>query len=126
MKRDLGLLILRVGFGGLMLFAHGWGKLINFSNIAPNFPDPIGLGGNISLGLAVFTEFFCSIAIIAGVKTRLAVVPLALTMVVAAFIVHANDPFMKMEKAILYLIVMIVIFLTGPGRYSVDGSYNQE
>jgi putative oxidoreductase len=126
MKKDLGLLFLRIGFGGMMLGAHGLPKLMNFNEASSTFPDPIGLGSSISLGLAIFAEFLASLAIILGVKTRLAAIPFGVTMAIAAFVVHAADPFAKMEKALLYLIAAIVIFLTGPGRYSVDGSYNQE
>jgi len=43
-------------------------------------------------------------------------------MFVAAFIVHINDPFSRMEKAILFLAVFIALMLTGPGKYSLDKS----
>ena len=60
---DLGLLILRVSIAGMMFMAHGWGKLTEFTIRAPYFPDPIGLGGTVSLALAVFAEFFCVLLI---------------------------------------------------------------
>ena len=41
-------------------------------------------------------------------------------MAVAAFIVHASDPIGTKEKALLYLIGFVVIFLAGPGKYSID------
>ena len=55
-----------------------------------------------------------------GLKTRLASVPLIVTMIVAAFIVHAGDPFAKKELALVYLVGFLAIFFTGPGEYSVD------
>ena len=62
----LGLVVLRVTAGLTMLLGHGWGKLTGFSEMAATFPDPIGLGSRISLGLTVFAEVFCSIALIVG------------------------------------------------------------
>ena len=94
---------------------------MNFKNIAPNFPDPIGLGGQVSLGLAVFGEVVCPIALIVGFKTRLAAVPALITMLVAAFIVHAPDPWKKKELAIMYAVVYLTLILCGSGKYSVDG-----
>ena len=126
MNANVGLLILRVSTGLIMLFAHGWGKLINFSTIAPNFADPIGVGPTVSLALAVFAEVFCSVAVIAGLKTRWAVVPLVITMIVAVGIVHGSDPWGKKELGIMYLISFLVLFFTGPGKYSVDGIMGKE
>ena len=116
----IGLLILRVTLGGVMLFAHGGGKLVNFADVSSKFPDPLGVGSPLSLGLAVFAEVFCAIAIMLGLFTRAAAVPLLITMLVAAFIVHGDDPFKKQEFALLYAVPFLALILTGPGRYSID------
>ncbi len=117
---DIALLFLRIGIGGLML-THGIPKLMMLFGGEPiTFGDPIGLGAEASLTLAVFAEFICSILIIIGLGTRLAAIPLALTMAVAFFIVHAADPFQRKELALLYLIVFLFLFLTGSGKYSLD------
>ena len=119
MNKDIGLLFLRLSTSTLML-THGWGKLMNFSVLSTKFPDPIGLGSSVSLTLAVFAEVFCSVALAAGVKTKWAAIPLAITMFVAAFIIHGADPFAKQEKALLFLSAYITLFFTGAGKYSVD------
>jgi len=116
---DLGLAILRIGFSGMML-THGIPK-INLLSDPSRFGDPIGVGSTISLILALIGEVIAPIMIILGFKTKLAAIPAAITMFVAAFIVHGNDPLKTKEMAILYLIAFIVIFLVGPGRLSIDG-----
>lgn len=118
--RDFGLLILRLGIGGLMLGAHGWSKLQNYSNLVDKFPDPIGVGSQMSLILAIGAEVGCAALLIVGLAARLATIPLITTMVVAAFIVHADDPFKKQEFALVYLIPFVTLFFTGPGRFSAD------
>ena len=117
----LSLLILRIMGGGFMLYGHGWDKASNFSTIAPNFPDPLGLGNStLSLSMAVFGEVVCAGLLLMGALTRLAAVPAMITMAVAAFIVHAADPFKQKEMALMYLGIYIVIFFKGAGAYSVD------
>lgn len=116
----LGLLVLRVGVAGIMLLSHGLGKFQKFSELASSFPDPLGVGNQLSLTLAVGAEFFCSALVILGLLTRLACVPLIITMCVAAFIIHAADPWQKQEFAIMFLIPFVVILIAGPGKFSLD------
>lgn len=124
MKRDfqssLALLVLRVGSGSLML-THGIPKLMRlFGGDEIKFADPFGLGPVVSLSLAVFAEVVCSILVIMGFKTRLAAIPLIVTMLTAAFHAHLNDPFAKKELPLLFCIVFVSLLLTGGGSYSLD------
>ena len=117
---SLGLLVLRIGVGLMMALGHGWGKLISFGERADQFADPIGLGSAFSLGLTVFAEFFCALAIVLGLLTRGAVIPLIVTMLVAALVIHGDDPWGKKELAMMYLAPFLALLLAGPGKYSVD------
>ncbi len=125
MKSDFGLLILRCGFGLSMLFGHGLDKLIHFSDRMGKFPDPLGIGSTASLAMATFAEFFCSVCLIIGFFTRIAAVPLFVTMSVAAFIVHASDPWNNKELAVLYGIVYLTLTLTGGGKFSFDALFRK-
>ena len=117
---DLGLLMLRLASGGIMAYSHGWGKLQKMLSGDMSFADPIGVGEEASLILTVFAEFVCGVLVALGLFTRAALVPLIITMVVAVFIVHADDPFSKQEFGLLFLIPYITIFLAGPGKFSLD------
>jgi len=117
---DLAILILRIAVMAFML-THGYPKLLKLlAGGEIKFGDPIGLGAGVTLFLAVFSEFFCSIFIGIGLGTRLAAIPLIATMSVASFISHAGDAFGSKEKALMYLVIYIVIFLIGSRKYSVD------
>lgn len=116
---SLSLLLLRLSTGGFML-THGYAKFQHLLAGEMEFGDPLGLSPEVSLVLAVFAEFFCSILIMLGLGTRLAVIPLIVTMSVAAFIVHGADPFGRKELALLYLVGYIVLLLSGSGKISVD------
>lgn len=117
--KSIGLLMLRVGIGGLML-VHGTGKIQGFSQMADSFPDPFGLGSRLSLILAISAEAGCSLLLIAGAATRLATIPLMVTMLVALFYIHRADPWNVKELAAVYLLVYVSLLLTGPGRFSLD------
>lgn len=117
---DFALLILRITAGGFML-THGIGKFIKLTGDDPiQFADPIGVGVTASMTLAVFAEVFCSVFLILGFATRFSSIPLLITMLVATFIVHANDGFGKQELPLLYAVTYLVIAITGAGKYSVD------
>lgn len=117
---SLGLLILRVGVGVHMAALHGYGKLSKFSEMSGGFPDPLGVGSTASLSLAVLAEFFMSIVLVFGLLTRLTTIPLIVTMAVAAFIIHSEDPWSTREPALLYLGAYLALFFAGAGRFSVD------
>lgn len=106
-----------------MLFGHGLGKLMSYSGMAATFPDPLGLGSTFTLIVAVFSEVFCALLVMVGLSTRLATLPLIGTMVTAAFVVHAGDPWSKQEFALLYAVPYATLFLTGPGALSLDGLF---
>ena len=117
---DLGKLLLRVLTGGLMFFSHGLGKLTGFSTMALGFPDPLHVGSHVSLSLTIFAEAICSLLVAFGLFTRLASIPPMMTMLVAALVIHAQDPWGKKEFALLYFIPFLAISLIGPGKYSLD------
>lgn len=117
---DVSLLIFRVSIAFFMFFGHGWGKLVNVFTGNFEFGDPLGLGPMLSLILSAFAEGICSLLIIAGFYTRFAALVLVINMSVAFLFVHINDPFGRMELALLYLFSFLAIFLLGPGKYAVD------
>jgi putative oxidoreductase len=120
--RSLGLLILRLGAGGLLLGAHGWPKVLGFSERISTFADPIGLGPQVSFILVVFAEVLCSSLVILGLGTRLASVPVVIFLSVAAFVQHLHDPWAKRELAFVYLVPFLTLLLAGGGRYSLDAA----
>jgi putative oxidoreductase len=125
---NLAMLLLRLTVGVLMMH-HGYGKLTSFGQMKDHFPNFLGLGSSITLALDVFAEFFCALFLILGLFTRLASLPLIVSMFYAVIKVHNMNLFMEMtdkssqwngEPATLYLVAFIVLLLVGPGRVSVD------
>ncbi|MBC8073088.1 MAG: DoxX family protein [Deltaproteobacteria bacterium] len=121
---DHGLLVLRVGIGG-MFMAHGWPKL------AGGAPRWAKLGGAMAhLGLdfwptlwgfsAACAEFFGGMLLALGLLFKPAAAMLLATMVVAAVMhVRSGDGFMGASHAIEAGILFASLLLIGPGRFAL-------
>lgn len=119
LNTDVATLVLRLVFGGLFI-RYGYMKLVSFDEMLSMFQDIIGIGIKPSLILVIFAEFFCGILVTIGLFTRFAVIPIFITMFVAYFIAHANDTFDVKALAFVFLLLSIVVFILGGGKYSVD------
>jgi putative oxidoreductase len=116
---SIALIIMRASFG-LMMLTHGWPKLVDFSQKASSFPDPLHVGNRVSLALVIFAEFLCSILVILGLGTRFAAFPIMVVMFVASFIINGGHPVADRELSILYLSAFTAIMIFGSGSYSLD------
>ncbi|MCK5369271.1 MAG: DoxX family protein [Cyclobacteriaceae bacterium] len=116
---NLALLVLRIVTSSMML-THGGPKFLRLLDGNMKFGDPIGIGSEVSFLLVVFAEFFCSIFIILGMGTRLASIPLLITMLVALLIAHGADPLLDHVNVLGYIVTYVILFFTGSGKYSLD------
>jgi len=117
---SIGALIIRLGFGGLMLI-HGIPKMLElFNGNLSVVGNPLGIGALVTSILVVIGEVICPLLVIIGYKVRITAIPTIITMAVAAFMIHGADPLSKKEMALLYLTGYIAIALIGAGKYSVS------
>lgn len=131
-----GLLILRLGFGLMMLIGHGWGKIAKFEAAKDTWPVPDFLPFSmltppLSMASTILAEVGCAALLVLGLATRPAAFVLGFTMVVGAFQVHAADPlFMgggpSKEPALLYLFPCLALIAAGSGQYSLDAVIHRE
>ena len=98
----------------------GWSKLLHFGERSEKFASFLPLPSPSSLALAVFGELVCASLVAVGFRTRLAAVPVVVTMLVAAFGAHRDDVLGDGEHALLFAFAFIAIALLGPGRWSID------
>ncbi len=120
----IGLLLLRIVTGAAFMF-HGWYKIKSPGG-------PFGwMGSDFSgllQGLAVLSELGGGLALILGLLTPLASLSIACTMIVALEMVHIphGHPFVapvkepSFELAAVYLAIVILLILIGPGVLSLD------
>ena len=112
------ILVLRVFFG-ILFFMHGLDKLTNFNQLSYSYPSVFGFGSYMTLMLTIIAEFACSMFLIVGLLIRITVIPMIAAMAVAFFDVH-DGMMPDGELSLIYLILFIILYITGPGRYSID------
>ena len=115
----LGLLLFRLVTGGALIL-HGSTKIVHPFSWMPGGAVP-----GILQFASAFAEFFGGMAIVLGLLTPLACILVAINMLVAIFIAHVPHGAVwvgknSFEPALGYLAAAVMLFLTGPGVYSVD------
>lgn len=115
---SLLILALRVFFG-ILFFSHGIDKMINFNELSYTYPSVLGFGSYMTLMVSIFCEFACSLFLIVGLLVRITVIPMIAAMAVAFFDIH-DGMFPAGELSLIYMILFIILYITGPGRYSID------
>jgi len=125
---DFGLLLIRLMFGASMA-AAGYQKITHFEDTTKYFTTSkvsfLGLSGEPVVALVIFAEFFCSLLIMAGFLTRLALIPLIICSfyifaVIGGEVYHVDENGLWFNPGFPYFIVYIALFFTGAGKYSVD------
>lgn len=120
--RPYALTSLRVFAGLSMAIAHGYpkvfeGKLAGLTTRVAGWgwPAPALFAWSAGLG-----ELLGGLALAFGILVR-PLAPFAMgTMLVAAFVAHASDPWSKKELPLLYFFVFLFFFVQGPGPFSLD------
>lgn len=117
---EIAVTVLRVFVGLSMALAHGMGKI----PVNDQFVDGVrqlGLPFPVVMAwAAAFSEFVGGLLLAAGLCTRLGALSIAMTMAVAAFVVHAADPYQNKEMAFLYFVIALFFVVRGGSRYSLD------
>lgn len=127
---DAGLLLMRITVCMSLFLKHGTEKLFTFSQMTAHFPDPLHIGAVPSLAFAMVADGICMPLIVIGLATRWAALISFINLFVAWAFVHHFGFFGKgtdhVELVWLYIAGMLTLFITGPGRYSVDALLSKE
>ncbi|MBD3723844.1 MAG: DoxX family protein [Flavobacteriaceae bacterium] len=126
--KDILLLLLRIilaiGFAGPAMM-----KLKDINSIAEWFENmemPLPL---LNAYLATYTEVFGFVFLAVGFATRIISIPLIIVMLVAIKTVHLENGFEAgnngFEIPLYYMIMLIVLFIYGPGKFSLDYLINR-
>ncbi len=126
--QDFGLLLLRLGMGGMFAYAHGWPKMAGGPEKWEQLGNAIGvLGVPVFLPvfwgfMAAFAEFAGAILLALGLLFRPAAFLLFFTMLVASVMhVSQGDDFGKVSSRPIELAILFgTLLLIGPGRYALD------
>ena len=124
-RASAGLLLLRIVIG-LAYVQHGLPKIEHPASWMTMMMGPHAFAPPWLQAVVAVVEFFGGIALVLGLLTPLVAIALAVDMLTAIFAVHipmgahwVGGPG-SFEVPLFYLVSMIALLLTGPGRYSVD------
>ena len=120
----MALLFFRVVISGALM-THGYGKMVRLLEGNIWGRTHLFFNEEISMALVAFAEFICPLFVAIGLGTRLFTIPIIYTFIIIVFDVHLDDPFSKMEKGMLFLASYVLIFLLGPGKFSVDNQISK-
>jgi len=122
---DIARLILRIGFG-LLLISHGIHKLLYGIGFVQERLHAHGLPGWIGYGVFI-GEIIAPMMIVIGLYSRVAALIVVFNMLTAIalttgfFPIHlASSGAPMFELPLLYLLAAVVLFLAGPGKYGVN------
>lgn len=123
--RHIGLFLLRVGMG-LIFIVHGVSKLAGGTEVLTqvgSVVSNIGIdSGHAFFGFLAGTfEAVGGLLLVLGLFTRFAAIAITLVLL-GAFVLHATneDPVAVWLHPLKAFVVMVALFFTGPGRYSLD------
>lgn len=119
---NIAAFLLRVVFGSLIFINYGLPKIRRFPELQSRFFDPFHISSQASLLLVIFAEVFCAIFIIIGLFSRLAAIPLVITMAVVVFMAQKGKPLLEIQVPVMFLVAFLGILFIGSGKYSVDGA----
>lgn len=123
-NKDIGLTLLRIVVGVIFL-AHGYQKLFvwGIGGVTGAFTQMGIPAPHLSAYLAAFAEFFGGAALLLGLFTRLAAIPVAITMIVAILQVHLKNGFYAptgIEYPLALLAANVALIATGGGVFALD------
>lgn len=117
---DLGLLFLRLFFALPLTIRHGWPTLFKWWKGEISYPDPFGMGENLTMLVMGSIESICASLVVLGLFTRISAFFVASGFTVAVLVVHGADSFAVKELAYMYMAGFWSVFFLGSGKYSLD------
>jgi putative oxidoreductase len=119
----LALLLGRLAVG-LLFVSTGWGKVHNIPKVTAFFTE-LGIPApGFHAVLVGWSELLCGAALVVGLFTRLATIPLVVSMTVALLTAKRGDIHglfdLVGQDEFTYWVVLVMIAILGPGRIAFD------
>jgi putative oxidoreductase len=109
---------------GLLFMSTGWGKVHDLAKVTHFFQE-LGIPAPAFQAVLVgYSELICGSLLVVGLLTRLATVPLIISMIVAILTAKRNDLHGLFDLVgfdeFTYLTVLVILAIIGPGDASLD------
>jgi putative oxidoreductase len=109
---------------GVLFVSTGWGKVHNLAKVTEFFTELHIPAPAFNATLASVTELVCGALLVVGLASRLAALPLVVTMIVALLTAKLDEihglPDLFGEVEWTYIAILLVVATAGPGKASLD------
>jgi putative oxidoreductase len=109
---------------GLLFLSTGWGKAHSLEKVTQFFVSLHIPAPGLNAVVVAYSELVCGALLIVGLFTRLATIPLIVSMIVAILTAKLGDIHGLFDLVgadeFTYLCVLIMLALIGPGKASLD------
>lgn len=109
---------------GLVFVSTGWGKIHNIPKVTMFFESLHIPAPGFHAVFVGYTELVCGAALVIGLCSRLAAIPLAFSMVVAIATAKRADLHGVFDLVgfdeFTYIVMLVVIVVFGPGKLAID------
>jgi putative oxidoreductase len=116
------MLFFRVAASLEIIFVHGFKKLGIGVSVAEKVPNPLHLPEVLNNAFATAANIFFPFLVLIGFCTRLATLPTLAVTLTGYFVLHFHDAPLIRDTPFVYSLMFSLIFLLGPGKYSLDNS----
>ncbi len=117
---NAALLVYRILLAIELFRVHGMKKFKGKKGQGENIPNPLKLPAGLNNFVAIFAEIIAPFLIIAGIGTRLVVLPVIGITAIGYFIVHRKDNIEVRDIPYMYTLSFLLLLILGAGTYSID------
>ena len=116
----LGLLVFRILLSLELIVVHGFKKLGICGCEKEQIPNPLHFPETFNNLFAIGANIVFPLFVIAGLLTRMAILPILAVTLTGYFVLHWTDPLIIRDAPYMYSLSYLLLLVSGPGKYSID------
>jgi len=117
---NAAMLVFRILLALELFRVHGLKKFRVQNGQREQVPNPLHLPQNLNNFVATFSDTVVPFLLMAGIGTRLVILPTIGVTAIGYFVVHRKDSLEVRDVPYMYTLSLLLLLLLGPGLYSAD------
>ena len=117
---NAAMLFFRVLLALELFRVHGMKKFRTTNGVKEIVPNPLHLPEQLNTVVATFSDTVVPFLLMAGILTRLVILPSIGVTAIGYFVVHRKSPLEVRDVPYMYTLCLLFILTLGPGIYSAD------
>jgi len=117
---NAAMLVFRILLALELFRVHGLKKFRVQNGQREQVPNPLHLPQNLNNFVATLSDTVVPFLLMAGIGTRLVILPTIGVTAIGYFVVHRKDSLEVRDVPFMYTLSLLLLLLLGPGLYSAD------